>query len=233
MDALVETKELIFVKGLECKHYENFWVCAKVFSWFFKVVSRPSRPIPVRRQAEKHWAAWKVNINNKYSPVSTVAWWQISLLATLATQHHLYIHSYLVRESDRKPGSYVLSYFGKTGINHFRYNTHILDQLRDQVFIQFLQSYCGVWGLLHWGQAVWQSSRSYWLLYAYKVTPCCWIWNENENLFFSDLLKHERLAFPVPPPEPVNDKKRMVAILPYTKMPDTDEITFQVKLILC
>ena len=43
----------------------------------------------------------------------------------------------------------------------------------------------------------------------------------------SDLLKHERLAFPVPPPEPVNDKKRMVAILPYTKMPDTDEITFQ------
>ena len=33
--------------------------------------------------------------------------------------------------------------------------------------------------------------------------------------------------YPVPPPEPVNDKKRMVAILPYTKMPDTDEITFQ------
>ena len=31
----------------------------------------------------------------------------------------------------------------------------------------------------------------------------------------------------MPPPEPVNDKKRMVAILPYTKMPDTDEITFQ------
>jgi hypothetical protein len=43
----------------------------------------------------------------------------------------------------------------------------------------------------------------------------------------SDLLKHERLAHPVPPPEPVNDKKRMVAVLPYTKMPDTDEITFQ------
>ena len=28
--------------------------------------------------------------------------------------------SYLVRESDRKPGSYVLSYLGKTGVNHFR-----------------------------------------------------------------------------------------------------------------
>lgn len=25
-----------------------------------------------------------------------------------------------VRESDRKPGSYVLSYYGRTGINHFR-----------------------------------------------------------------------------------------------------------------
>ena len=36
-----------------------------------------------------------------------------------------------------------------------------------------------------------------------------------------------RLQYPVPPAEPVNDKKRMVAILPYTKMPDTDEITFQ------
>ena len=35
------------------------------------------------------------------------------------------------------------------------------------------------------------------------------------------------MVYPVPPPEPVNDKKRMVAILPYTKMPDTDEITFQ------
>ncbi|KAF4529422.1 hypothetical protein B566_EDAN003516 [Ephemera danica] len=43
----------------------------------------------------------------------------------------------------------------------------------------------------------------------------------------SDLLKRERLMHPVPPPEPVNDKKRIVAILPYTKMPDTDELSFQ------
>lgn len=42
----------------------------------------------------------------------------------------------------------------------------------------------------------------------------------------SDLLKRERLIYPVSPPEPVNDKKRVVAILPYTKMPDTDELTF-------
>lgn len=43
----------------------------------------------------------------------------------------------------------------------------------------------------------------------------------------SDLLKRERLIHPVAPPEPVNDKKRVVAILPYTKMPDTDELSFQ------
>jgi Ras GTPase-activating protein 1 len=28
--------------------------------------------------------------------------------------------SYLVRESDRRPGSFVLSFVGKGGINHFR-----------------------------------------------------------------------------------------------------------------
>ena len=35
--------------------------------------------------------------------------------------------SYLVRESDRKPGSYVLSYFGQTGINHFRWEFYLKD----------------------------------------------------------------------------------------------------------
>ena len=29
--------------------------------------------------------------------------------------------SYLIRESDRKPGSYVLSFLGQHGINHFRF----------------------------------------------------------------------------------------------------------------
>lgn len=43
----------------------------------------------------------------------------------------------------------------------------------------------------------------------------------------SDLLKRERLMHPVAPPEPVNDKKRIVAILPYTKMPDTDELRYR------
>lgn len=42
----------------------------------------------------------------------------------------------------------------------------------------------------------------------------------------SDLLKKERLIYPIAPPEPVNDKKRVIAILPYTRMPDTEELTY-------
>ncbi|CAB4068451.1 RASA1 [Lepeophtheirus salmonis] len=99
--------------------------------------------------------------------------------------------SYLVRESDRKPGSYVLSYIGRTGINHFR-----------------VTAVCGDFYI---GGRQYDSLQDLIGYYMHK----------------SDLLKGERLIHPVPPPEPVNDKKRMVAILPYTKMPDTDELTFQ------
>ncbi|XP_039291566.1 ras GTPase-activating protein 1 isoform X2 [Nilaparvata lugens] len=99
--------------------------------------------------------------------------------------------SYLVRESDRKPGSYVLSYLGRTGINHFR-----------------ITAVCGDFYI---GGRQFDSLPD---LIAY-YTSC------------SDLLKSERLDNPVAPPEPVNDKKRIVAILPYTKMPDTDELSFQ------
>lgn len=99
--------------------------------------------------------------------------------------------SYLVRESDRKPGSYVLSYLGRTGINHFRITAVCGDfYIGGRQFIS-LSDLVGYY------------------------TSC------------SDLLKRERLVTPVAPPEPVNDKKRIVAILPYTKMPDTDELSFQ------
>ncbi|XP_077291075.1 RAS p21 protein activator vap isoform X2 [Arctopsyche grandis] len=99
--------------------------------------------------------------------------------------------SYLVRESDRKPGSYVLSYLGRTGINHFR-----------------VTAVCGDYYI---GGRQFDSLSELVGFYSHR----------------SDLLKRERLLEPAPPPEPVNDKKRVVAILPYTKMPDTDELTFQ------
>ncbi|EEB13509.1 Ras GTPase-activating protein, putative [Pediculus humanus corporis] len=99
--------------------------------------------------------------------------------------------SYLIRESDRKPGSYVLSFLGKTGINHFR-----------------ITAVCGDFYI---GGRQFDCLSDLISFY----TNC------------SDLLKRERLLFPVPPPVPVNDKKKVVAILPYSKMPDTDELTFE------
>ncbi|XP_054709957.1 ras GTPase-activating protein 1-like [Uloborus diversus] len=110
--------------------------------------------------------------------------------AELRLQAASKLGSYLIRESDRKPGSYVLSYLGHTGINHFR-----------------ITAVCGDYYI---GGRQFDSLSD---LIGYYTS-------------WSDLLKKERLVYPVPPPEPVNDKKRVVAILPYNKMPDTDEISF-------
>ncbi|XP_059490373.1 ras GTPase-activating protein 1 isoform X3 [Neocloeon triangulifer] len=121
--------------------------------------------------------------------------WYHGRLDRYTAEERLYeaskLGSYLIRESDRKPGSYVLSYLGRTGINHFR-----------------VTAVCGDFYI--GGRQF--DSLSDLIGYYTNVT---------------DLLKKERLIHPVPPPEPVNDKKRIVAILPYTKMPDTDELSFQ------
>ncbi|XP_043221540.1 ras GTPase-activating protein 1-like isoform X2 [Amphibalanus amphitrite] len=99
--------------------------------------------------------------------------------------------AYLIRESDRKPGSYVLSFLGRTGVNHFRITA--------------------VYGDFYIGGRQFASLSD---LIGYYTQ-------------YSDLLKRERLEHPVPPPEPVNDRRKAVAVLPYTKMPDTEELSFQ------
>lgn len=105
--------------------------------------------------------------------------------------------AFLIRESDRKFGSYVLSFNGNTGVHHFR-----------------VSAVCGDFYI---GGRVFHSLTDLVTFY----TLC------------SDLLKGERLEVPVPPPEPVDDsKKRVVAVLPYTKMPDTDELRFDRKLLI-
>lgn len=98
--------------------------------------------------------------------------------------------SYLVRESDRKSNSYVLSYLSLQGINHFR-----------------ITAICGEFFI---GGRKFDSLSH---LIGFYTTV-------------SDLLKNERLQFPVPPPTPVKDNKRVIAIHPYTKVPDTDELSF-------
>ncbi|XP_033127219.1 ras GTPase-activating protein 1-like [Anneissia japonica] len=98
--------------------------------------------------------------------------------------------AYLVRESERKPGSYVLSYLGVKGINHFR-----------------ITAVCGDFYV---GGRQFESMSD---LIGYYTN-------------ISYILKSERLQYPVAPPEPVDDRKRVMAILPYTKVPDTDELSF-------
>lgn len=98
--------------------------------------------------------------------------------------------SYLVRESDRKSNSYVLSYLSLQGINHFR-----------------ITAICGEFFI---GGRKFDSLSH---LIGFYTTV-------------SDLLKNERLVYPIPPPTPVKDHKRVIAIHPYTKVPETDELSF-------
>ncbi|XP_053557451.1 ras GTPase-activating protein 1 [Bombina bombina] len=99
--------------------------------------------------------------------------------------------SYLIRESDRRPGSFVLSFLSKTtAVTHFR-----------------IIAMCGDFYI---GGRRFSSLSD--LIGYYSHVSC--------------LLKEERLLFPVAPPEPVEDRRRVRAILPYTKVPDTDEISF-------
>uniref|UniRef100_A0A7M4E2X4 RAS p21 protein activator 1 n=1 Tax=Crocodylus porosus TaxID=8502 RepID=A0A7M4E2X4_CROPO len=98
---------------------------------------------------------------------------------------------YLIRESDRRPGSFVLSFLSKTNVvNHFR-----------------IIAMCGDYYI---GGRRFSSLSD--LIGYYSHVSC--------------LLKGEKLLFPVAPPEPVEDRRRVRAILPYTKVPDTDEISF-------
>lgn len=57
-----------------------------------------------------------------YAPSETL--WYHGRLDRFQAEERLWqcnkLGAYLVRESDRKPGSYVLSYLGRTGMNHFR-----------------------------------------------------------------------------------------------------------------
>ena len=98
------------------------------------------------------------------------------------------VGSYLVRESDRKPGTYSLSYHGRHGISHFR-----------------VTAVCGDYYI---GGRQFDSLND---LIGYYTSWSC-------------LLKEEHLLHPVPPPEPVVSKKRVLAKYTYNKAPDTEEL---------
>uniref|UniRef100_A0AAR2KVA2 RAS p21 protein activator 1 n=2 Tax=Pygocentrus nattereri TaxID=42514 RepID=A0AAR2KVA2_PYGNA len=98
--------------------------------------------------------------------------------------------SYLIRESGRRPGSFVLSFLSMTStVNHFR-----------------IIAMCGDYYI---GGRCFSSLSD--LIGYYSYVSC--------------LLKGEKLLSPVAPPEPVEDRRRVRAILPYTKT-ETDELSF-------
>ncbi|KAK6178717.1 hypothetical protein SNE40_011238 [Patella caerulea] len=100
--------------------------------------------------------------------------------------------NYLIRESESKPGSFVLSYHGTNHlISHFR-----------------IISLCGNYYI---GGRQFDSLSD--LIGYYTAWSC--------------LLKGEQLKYPVPPPQPVDDRRKVVALLSYRQLPDTDEISFE------
>ncbi|CAK8676614.1 unnamed protein product [Clavelina lepadiformis] len=101
---------------------------------------------------------------------------------------------FLVRESERKSGSYVLSFLSEnSGTTHFR-----------------IVSVCGDFYI---GGRQFESLEQ---LVAYYMFRSC-------------LLEGEVLQQTVAPPEPVDDRRRVQAILPYQRYPDADndEISFE------
>uniref|UniRef100_A0A8C3UJ99 Ras GTPase-activating protein 1 n=1 Tax=Catharus ustulatus TaxID=91951 RepID=A0A8C3UJ99_CATUS len=123
----------------------------------------------------------------------TNQWYHGKLDRTIAEERLWQVEkpgSYLIRESDRRPGSFVLSFLSKTSVNHFR-----------------IIAMCGDYYI---GGRRFASLSD--LIGYYSHVSC--------------LLKGEKLLFPVAPPEPVEDRRRVRAILPYTKVPETDEISF-------
>ncbi|KAJ8414901.1 hypothetical protein AAFF_G00024240 [Aldrovandia affinis] len=124
----------------------------------------------------------------------TNQWYHGKLDRTIAEERLLQARtpgSYLIRESDRRPGSFVLSFLSmNNAVNHFR-----------------IIAMCGDYYI---GGRRFSSLSD--LIGYYSYVSC--------------LLKGEKLLSPVAPPEPVEGRRRVRAILPYTKVPETDEISF-------
>lgn len=101
--------------------------------------------------------------------------------------------AFLIRQSElKRRDTYVLSFFGNTGINHFRITN--------------------VYGSYFIGGRQFESLSE--LINYYSSS--------------SDLLAGERLLYPVVPCESVSQVKEKIAIaiLPYTKLAQTDELSF-------
>ena len=122
----------------ECKQMSNFEskmrkYCHDFSRWYHGRLDRFQSEERLRN-TERHGRLFFFKLQ-QHPPVPKL------ILVIIRLQYlNICVHSYLVRESDRKPGSYVLSYFGKTGINHFRYTIQIVEQLCDHIIFIKLSS---------------------------------------------------------------------------------------------
>lgn len=123
---------------------------------------------------------------------------------------------YLVRESDRIQPTFVLSYLDNKGsINHFQIKAICGDYYiaGNKKTINFFKAKIDdlIFCLLIKKGEKFQSLKH---LIGYYTKYC-------------DLLKNEKLVYPVPPIEKsFKEKPKFVAIVPYDKMPETDELSF-------
>ena len=158
----------------------------------------------------------------KFTEISVSRWYHGRLdrhAAEERLQHAGQQGSYLIRESDRKPGSYVLSFYGITGFNHFRCVVSFFSCCGDHARLS-----CGVdtSHLMHLlcvcRTFFFSSDISLWQLTfvlncTSRITAMCGDYYIGGREFdtlsdligyytcYSDLLKSERLQHPVPPPE--------------------------------
>ncbi|MBZ3889714.1 Ras GTPase-activating protein 1 [Sciurus carolinensis] len=144
--------------------------------------------------SEEQWNCYEMYHPPAFPKAAIIRWYHGKLDRTIAEERLRQAGksgSYLIRESDRRPGSFVLSFLSQTNVvNHFR-----------------IIAMCGDYYI---GGRRFSSLSD--LIGYYSHVSC--------------LLKGEKLLYPVAPPEPVEDRRRVRAILPYTKVPDTDEISF-------
>ncbi|XP_030049223.1 ras GTPase-activating protein 1 isoform X3 [Microcaecilia unicolor] len=183
----------------QCSHSENFAAAADTGGPGFPPLPPPPPPSTALSTVDEvdsldgpEYEEEEVEIPLSAPP--TNQWYHGKLDRTIAEERLRQAGrpgSYLIRESDRRPGSFVLSFLSKINVvNHFR-----------------IIAMCGDYYI---GGRRFSSLSD--LIGYYSHVSC--------------LLKGEKLLFPVAPPEPVEDRRRVRAILPYTKVPDTDEISF-------
>ncbi|RXM98408.1 Ras GTPase-activating protein 1 [Acipenser ruthenus] len=150
--------------------------------------------------------------------------------------------SYLIRESDRRPGSFVLSFLSKTSVvNHFRWYHGKLDRTIAEERLRQAKtpgSYLIRESDRRPGSFVLSFLSKTSVVNHFRIIAMCGDYYIGGRRFsslsdligyysyVSCLLQGEKLLSPVAPPEPVEDRRRVRAILPYTKVPETDEISF-------